>query len=152
MIADEVRKKPMYTQMIIGLARLQMEVNLSVVLILAESMTAILGAFKTDQREFVVKRYYLSRSISSLEICPGKPQMRALANLLIRWQESGHTKGLEVMQMSSGEDPDTWSYFDLPVKAEGAMGKKLPYYLHPQGIEQKRPHVKDDVPTHRVPL
>ena len=50
-----------------------------------------------------------------LVFCPGKPQMRSLANVLICWQDSGHTRSLEAIQMSSREDPDTWKYFDLPV-------------------------------------
>ena len=75
-IADEVHGRTMYAQMIIGLGRLQMEANSSMVLILmsatvdvAELKTAIPGAceVKIDQHEFAVKRYYLSRNITSLE-------------------------------------------------------------------------------------
>ena len=50
-----------------------------------------------------------------LVFCPGKPQIRGLANILIRWQELGYTRGLEVVPMHSGEDPTTWKYFDAPV-------------------------------------
>ena len=50
--------------------------------------------------------------------------------------------------MFSGEDPATWKYFDHAVKGEGAMGRKLPYYVDPYGIDQKRPDAKDGVYTY----
>ena len=37
-----------------------------------------------------------------LAFCPEKPQMRNLAAMLIRWQECGYTRGLEIVQMSRG--------------------------------------------------
>ena len=49
--------------------------------------------------------------------------------------------------MSSEEDPETWGYLDLPIKAEGALGSLTPYYLRPRGVESRIPRVtKDDVP------
>ena len=64
-----------------------------------------------------------------LVFCPGKPQIRALSNLLIRWQELGYTRGLEVVPMYSGESPETWQYFDRPVSGTKIFGKQMPYYL-----------------------
>ena len=61
-----------------------------------------------------------------LVFCPGKPQIRALANMLIRWQELGFTRGLEVVPMYSGEDPETWKYFDQPVSGTEVFGRKMP--------------------------
>ena len=65
-----------------------------------------------------------------LVFCPGKPQMKCLASILIRWQELGFTRGLEIIQMSSGEDSKTWTYFDLPVRDQPEMSRKQPYYMH----------------------
>ena len=56
-----------------------------------------------------------------LVFCPGKPQIRALANLLIRWQELGFTRGLEVVPMYSEESPETWQYFDQPVSGSAVF-------------------------------
>ena len=64
-----------------------------------------------------------------LVFCPGKPQTRAPANLLIRWQELGYTRGLEVVPMYSGESPETWQYFDQPVSGSAVFGRKMPYYM-----------------------
>ena len=75
-----------------------------------------------------------------LVFCPGKPQMKILASMLIRWQELGYTRGLEIVQMSSGEDPRTWEYFDMPVKDYSVMGRDQPYYMHPNGIVKLKPH------------
>ena len=82
-----------------------------------------------------------------LVFCPGKPQIRALSNLLIRWQELGYTRGLEVVPMYSGESPETWQYFDLPVSGSKVFGKQMPYYLSEYGISQLRGHEKDGVRT-----
>ena len=82
-----------------------------------------------------------------LVFCPGKPQIRALSNLLIRWQELGYTRGLEVVPMYSGESPETWQYFDQPVSGSKVFGKQMPYYLSEYGISQLRGHEKDGVRT-----
>ena len=71
-----------------------------------------------------------------LVFCPGKPQMKTLASILIRWQELGYTRGLEVIQMSSGEDPKTWEYFDLPVSDYPVMGRGQPYYMNEHGVQR----------------
>ena len=82
-----------------------------------------------------------------LVFCPGKPQIRALSNLLIRWQELGYTRGLEVVPMYSGESPETWQYFDQPVSGTKIFGKQMPYYMSEHGIQQLRGHDKDGVRT-----
>ena len=82
-----------------------------------------------------------------LVFCPGKPQIRALANLLIRWQELGYTRGLEVVPMYSGESPETWQYFDQPVSGTKIFGKQMPYYMSEHGIQQLRGHDKDGTRT-----
>ena len=76
-----------------------------------------------------------------LVFCPGKPQMRCLASILIRWQELGYTRGLEIIQMSSGENPKTWEYFDQPVSDHPATGRGQPYYMHKYGVQCLRPHI-----------
>ena len=76
-----------------------------------------------------------------LVFCPGKPQMKTLASILIRWQELGYTRGLEVIQMSSGEDPKTWEYFDLPVSDYPVMGRGQPYYMNSNGIRALKPFI-----------
>ena len=78
-----------------------------------------------------------------LVFCPGKPQIRALSNLLIRWQELGYTRGLEVVPMYSGESPETWQYFDQPVSGSAVYGRKMPYYMSQYGVERLRAHEKD---------
>ena len=70
--------------------------------------------------------------------------MRNLASILIRWQVCGYTRGLEIVQMSSGEDPTTWKYFDLPVEDYPVMGRGQPYYMNADGVQQLRPHVTKD--------
>ena len=75
-----------------------------------------------------------------LVFCPGKPQMKVLASILIRWQELGYTRGLEIVQMSSGEDPRTWEYFDKPVMDYPVMGRDQPYYMSPRGIQRLKPN------------
>ena len=133
-IADEVHERTMFTQMIIGMTRLHMEVNSSMMLVLMsatveELESSIPGCqdIGIDQHQYTIERFYMSRNVSSLEntlvltaklivqlhhehgnvnrvkgvepgkhcdnflvFCPGKPQMRFLANLLIRWQENKH--------------------------------------------------------------
>ena len=42
--------------------------------------------------------------------------------------------------MSSGEDPRTWEYFDMPVKDFPVMGRDQPYYMNPHGIQRLKPH------------
>ena len=162
-VADEVHERTMYTQMIIGLARKQMEENHTMILILmsatvdvAELKVAIpeVQDIEIDQHEIKVSRFFLQRDITKqanllemtakmivtlhhekcdkdlvdgvpegqfcdhfLVFCPGKPQIRSLANTLIRWQELGFTRGLEVVPMYSGEDPVTWKYFHQPISA-----------------------------------
>ena len=83
-----------------------------------------------------------------LVFCPGKPQIRALADLLIRWQELGFTRGLEVVPMYTGESPETWMYFDQPVSGSAVFGRKMPYYMSKYGVSHLRPHEKDSA---RVP-
>ena len=84
--------------------------------------------------------------------------MKTLASILIRWQELGYTRGLEIVQMSSGEDPKTWEYFDLPVCDYPVMGRGQPYYMNPQrhseseailskGKHQDPPYADKDVRT-----
>ena len=46
--------------------------------------------------------------------------------------------------MSSGEDPSTWTYFDLPVEDKPVMGRGQPHYMNANGVQQMRPHVKGD--------
>ena len=75
-----------------------------------------------------------------LVFCPGKPQMKVLASILIRWQELGYTRGLEIVQMSSGEDPRTWEYFDKAVTDYPVMGRDRPYYMSPHGIQKMKPN------------
>ena len=41
--------------------------------------------------------------------------------------------------MSSGEDPNTWKYFDLPVRDQPEMGRQ-PYYMNENGVHELRPH------------
>ena len=67
--------------------------------------------------------------------------MRCPASILIRWQELGYTRGLEVIQMSSGEDPKTWEYFDLLVSDHPVMGRGQPYYMNPVGVQRLKPHI-----------
>ena len=67
--------------------------------------------------------------------------MKTLASILIRWQELGYTRGLEIVQMSSGEDPKTWEYFGTPVQDYPVMGRGQPYYMDPQGILKLKPYV-----------
>ena len=50
--------------------------------------------------------------------------MRSLAVMLIRWRECGYTRGLEIIQMSSG-----------------VMCKGQPYYMNAKGVQQLRAHV-----------
>ena len=83
-----------------------------------------------------------------LVFCPGKPQIRSLTNILIRWQELGYTRGLEVVPMYSGEDPVTWQYFDQPVSGTAVYGRKMPYYMSKYGVSQLRPHEKDGAWNH----
>ena len=83
-----------------------------------------------------------------LVFCPGKPQTRALSNLLIRWQELGYTRGLEVVPMYSGESSETWQYFDQPVSGSLVHGKKMPYYMSKYGVSRLQANEKDGV---RVP-
>ena len=53
---------------------------------------------------------------------------------------SRHTRGLEVVQMSSGEDPDTWKCFDLRVKGPGEMAyARLPPYNSRKGLSTRYP-------------
>ena len=82
-----------------------------------------------------------------LVFCPGKPQIRALSNLLIRWQELGYTRGLEVVPMYSGESPETWQYFDQPVSGSMVCGRKMPYYISEYGVSQLRGNDTDGVRT-----
>ena len=82
-----------------------------------------------------------------LVFCPGKPQIRALSNLLIRWQELGYTRGLEVVPMYSGESPETWQYFDQPVSGSMVSGRKMPYYISEYGVSLLQGHEKDGVRT-----
>ena len=179
----------MYTQMIIGLARTQMAVNPTMVLIMmsatvdvAELQNAIPGArqIQIDRHVYAVKRLFLTRDITKnenmlektarltvtldlhcancslvsgvpegrfcdhfLAFCPGKPQTRALMNTLVRWQELGFTRGLEVVPMFSGEDPVTWKYFDEPVSGDAVYDRLMPYYMARDGVSQMRPHNKD---------
>ena len=86
----------------------------------------------------------LVEGVPSGRFCPGKPQMKTLASILIRWQELGYTRGLEVIQMSSGEDPKTWEYFDLPVCDYPVRGRGQPYYMNPQGIQRLKPYTTKD--------
>ena len=67
--------------------------------------------------------------------------MQCLASILIRCQELGYTRGLEVIQMSSGEDPKTWEYFDLPVSDYPVVGRGQPYYTNPYGVQRLKPHI-----------
>ena len=83
----------------------------------------------------------LTSLFKEASLCPGKPQMRVLASILIRWQELGFTRGLEVIQMSSGEDPATWRYFDLPVRDQPVMGRGQPYYMNDNGVQNLRSHM-----------
>ena len=78
-----------------------------------------------------------------LVFCPGKPQIRALSNLLIRWQELGYTRGLEVVPMYSGESPETWQYFDQPVSGSTIYGRKMPYYLSKYRVARLQANEKD---------
>ena len=82
-----------------------------------------------------------------LVFCPGKPQIRNLTNILIRWQELGFTRGLEVVPMYSGEDPATWRYFDQPVSGAEVFGRKIPYYMSKYGVSHFRPHEKEGART-----
>ena len=72
-VADEVHERTMYTQMIIGLARTQMEVNPTMILILmsatvdvAEFQNAMPGAraIAIDRHAFAVRRFFLTRDIT----------------------------------------------------------------------------------------
>ena len=49
--------------------------------------------------------------------------------------------------MSSGEDPCTWAYFDLPVEDKPVMGRGQPYYINAHGVQQLRAHVQKDKRT-----
>ena len=80
-----------------------------------------------------------------LVFCQGKPQIRALSNLLIRWQELGYTRGLEVVPMYSGESPETWLYFDQPVSGSLVHGRKMPYYMSKYGVTRLQANEKDGV-------
>ena len=181
-VTDEVHERTTYTQMIIGLARTQMEVNPTMILMLmsatvdvAELQHAIPGAraIEIDRHAFAARRFFLTRDISKnanvlettarlivslhhsctncnlvsgvpeeqfcdhfLVFCPGKPQIRALMNILIRWQELGFTRGLEVVPMFGGEDPVTWKYFDKPVSGDAVYDRKMPYHMARDGVMQ----------------
>ena len=91
-----------------------------------------------------------------LVFCPGKPQIRALSNLLIRWQELGYTRGLEVVPMYSGESPETWQYFDQPVSGSMVFGRKMPFYISEYGVSHLQGNDKDGVrtppPTAKAPV
>ena len=89
-----------------------------------------------------------STAITFSCFCPGKPQIRALTNLLIRWQELGFTRGLEVVPMYSGESPETWQYFDQPVSGSLVCGRKMPYYMSKYGVARLQPYERDGA---RVP-
>ena len=178
-VADEVHERTMYAQMIIGLARTQMEENHTMILILmsatvdvAELQVAIPGAraIEIDRREFTVSRFFMQRDVTRhanvlemtarlivtlrhsnsdrdlvegvpegqfcghfLVFCPGKPQIRSLANVLIMWQELGYARGLEVVPMYNGEDPTTWKYFDQPVS--GTLPSMLAEPAVPRGCQ-----------------
>ena len=80
-----------------------------------------------------------------LVFCPGKPQIRALSNLLIRWQELGYTRGLEAVPMYSSESPETRQHFDQPVSGSAVYGRKMPYYLSKHGVARLQAHEKDGV-------
>ena len=82
-----------------------------------------------------------------LVFCPGKPQIRALSNLLIRWQELGYTRGLEVVPTYSGESPEAWQYFDQPVSGSLVHGRKMPYYMSKYGVSRIQAHEKDGLKT-----
>ena len=62
---------------------------------------------------------------------------------MIRWQELGYTRGLEVVPMYSGESPETWQYFDQPVSGSMVCGRKMPYYISEYGISRLQAHEKD---------
>ena len=62
-------------------------------------------------------------------------------------EELGYTRGLEVVPMYSGESPETWQYFDQPVRGSKVFGKQMPYYISEYGISQLRGHEKDGVRT-----
>ena len=62
-------------------------------------------------------------------------------------QELGYTRGLEVVPMYSGEDPETWKYFDKPVSSTPVYRRKMPYYMSKYGVSQLLPHAKDGTRT-----